>query len=720
MAISVTRTAPPSVPTNVTATAVSGFWKCYSEESGSLVDRTTEFETVGTDVEMFAADDDYVYFSTENVKYNSDTDSRITQLHFVLSQFASASIEPTFEYNTGDNTWATLAVTDGTAGFTQDGTISATVVGFPNYNVWKIGSQDGSGNEIGDGVDRRYIRIKRTVNSLATNPKISEAGLGQLSASTTYYYSVKAIKADAISSGAYVNSVNASEVSATTTGVKRTIKVSWDVDAVAPLRMVWRTPVSGDYSSSGQQTGQSNKIDTYAQNVKGQYFNEYCGSTATQNYVLDDGLLLNFVGHATMEYYAYYMSCMYRPHARGLITVSGGTSGSEADWKDVLAADKAGSWNVFKRISMDSHLSYSGHDIYSCTDEILIDCNFKDNNFTLYTDSPIKASTNSYCTFGNRYNATYGGYDKMSSFIIYGGITDDFYVYFYNCTFYACNFITAPVDGSRNYTKFPHFKDNCNLYQCYISSLSLMEKCAFDGTNIIAKDILISNPRYGLDMSSTAVPTILVEDFTIQNASSGMYILNYPSGGEFTFRGIKMVNITTPIKQYSQTYPLTLHFVNLTIIGTSTMEDSQIGPNFVVYREWEFDLKIQDKDGTAIEGASVVLTDSQSNQTSLETDSNGEIETQDVIEKKHLPGTLVNSVYSEYNADSVTNYNPYIITISKAGYQTKTINLAITEKMELVETLEKQVPMIFVDGENPVLNLSPAKAVNPDGWLGLE
>lgn len=717
MAVSVTRTTPLTAPQNVTVSAVSGFDKCYSEESGSLVDRTTEFETVGTDVEMFTADDDYVYFSTEEVKLGNSTDSRITALHFVLSQFANTSILPTFEYNTGNNSWATLAVTDGTNGFTQDGSITVTPLTCPSYTTWKVGSQDGSGNEIGDGVDRRYIRIKRTADTLTTNPKISEAGLGQLSASTTYYYSASAIKGDSVALASYVRSAVSSEVSATTTAVKRTIKVSWDVDAVAPMRTVWRTPVSGDYSYAGQQTGQSAQIDTYAQSVKGQYFDEQCGSTATKNYVLDDGLLLGFTGHATMGFYAYYMSTMYRPHPRAEITVGGGTSGTKADFDDILAADAAGGWNAFKMISMNADLGYSGHDIYSCTDILIIDDYFSDYNFTLYTDSALKTLSTSTCTFGNIYHSTYGGYDRMSSFILYGGITDDFYVAFYNSIFYACNFITAPIDGSRCYTKFPQFQDNCQLYECYIASQSSMEKCSFNGANIIAKGVTISNPRYGLDMASTAVPTISVEDFTIQNASNGMYILSYPSGGEYTFKGIKMVNITNPLKHYRQTYALTIHMLNFTIIGTSTMEDSHIGPNFVVYREWEYDLRVQDVDGNAIEGASVTFTNSLGEDTVVSTDSSGEIETQNIIDKKHLPGTLVSSTYSQYKADDVTNYNPYRIVISKEGYKDYELSMNVLEKQSLTIALEKQVLVILVDGEKPVLNLNPANATNSTGWM---
>ena len=40
-----------------------------------------------------------------------------------------------------------------------------------------------------------------------------------------------------------------------------------------------------------------------------------------------------------------------------------------------------------------------------------------------------------------------------------------------------------------------------------------------------------------------------------------------------------------------------------------------------------------------------------------------------------------------------------------------------TEVAFIESYLEKAVPLILVDGEKPVLSLSPAKAVNPDGWL---
>lgn len=720
MAITITRTAPPATPTGVTATAVNGYDKCYNMESGTLTDRTTEFITVGTDVDSFAAQNDYVYFSQIYHTYGTDRESRISKLHIVLSTFASASITPTFEYNTGNNTWATLAVTDGTAGFTQDGTITVTPATMPTMTAWKIGSQDGSGNEIGDGVDRRYIRIKRTASSLATPPQISESGVGYLTASTTYYYKIASMAYDGVMANAYNNwmrSVPCAEVSATTTAVKRSIQIDWTSTPTYPTRQVWRTPVSGDYTGASRPEYRADLMDTDAQAVNANYFNPLCADSDTRTYTVDNGLCMNFSYNSTYTYLGNFLNNWYRDYARGLITVSGGDASTKASFEDIYLADVAGGWNTFTKTLQG--VNAFRNEIYTCHDNLKIDNYFNDSFFYFFSDSCVKIVSTATATFGTRgtsYGEVYGG----GSFVFQGQRMDQNVAWdFYNSKFYASHFVQSSYYQGNTYASFPRFYDSCELYDCVIEGVGVLEACSFNGTNIIMDGLMLYQPRYGLIVASTAASTLSAKRLIIMNGGNAAIYGNWSSGTNITFRDFELRNNTVVLIQYSTSDPtITVNFVNLVIKAAATgqLDKAKIGPNWTIYDKYEFNLKVVDSTGTAISGATVTITDAEGTLLStLTTNATGDITQQDVSYRKYRPGTLFSATYHQYYPDVITEYSPHTVVISKAGYKTKTVKYTVNRKMTEVETLEKQIPtynLISGDNVKQVLNAYPTSPQN--------
>lgn len=698
MAVTVTRTAPPSTPTGVTATAVNGYDKCYNEESGTLTDRTTEFITVGTDVDSFAADDDYVYFSQEKNKYQvagTTSESRITKLHIVLSTPASASIVPTFEYNTGNNTWATLAVTDGTAGFTQDGTITVTPATMPTNGVWVIGSQDGSGNEIGDGVDRRYLRIKRTVDTLVTPPKISESGVGYLTANKTYYYKTSALKSGAIDTNptAYMRSAPCAEVSATTTAVKRSIKVQWDTDAVTPLRALWRTPISGDYNEATIREVSARYIDTYCQAVGCIVnYNPTSSYSATQNYVVDNGLPVIFAYDATATFLTYYVSYKYYDCSRGDLFVSGGTSGTPANFDDVYNADVAAGWNTFQRIIQPGTLFQTGEEIYTCHDNFKISDYFSDRWFTFIGDSAVLTnSANAVVTFGTR--GTYGDLYGGGKFVVVNPMPENHNWKFYGTQFNGTVFVAAGTNGLQTFVVFPIFDTGCKVYGCTLEGIGQLQQPTLQGTNLIVDGLNIYNARYGLQIASASFATASFNKVVIMGGT-GIYGA-WTGDTEATFRNFEFRNVTRFCVHYvNSAYPVVnLRMVNFVNIGSSSqdIEDTAlIGLYWTIYEQYEFNLKVVDSTGTAISGATVTLTDTEGTLVNtLTTNATGDITQQDITHKTYKPGTVYSVPYRQYKADIIATFSPYTITISKPGYVTKTIKYTVNRKMTEVETLEQ-------------------------------
>jgi len=121
-------------------------------------------------------------------------------------------------------------------------------------------------------------------------------------------------------------------------------------------------------------------------------------------------------------------------------------------------------------------------------------------------------------------------------------------------------------------------------------------------------------------------------------------------------------------------------------------------------------MTIQDVDGTVIEGASVLIKDTNDT-TFLDTttDASGQIAE---TELWNATGTA----YEVVGAYTWKYYNPYTITISKTGYQTKTIVYTMDKKRVEVETLEEAVKMIHPMGQSTYINLDNTNSQNKIKW----
>jgi|GEM_PF-6359311 len=692
MAVLVTRANLPAAPTGLAASAVHGWIKCYNEESGVLVDRTTEFITVANDVESFAADDDYVYFSIDST---ITADDRVAHIHIVLSQVASADILPVFEYSTGDDSWAALSVTDGTNGFTQNGSIIVNLTTFPTYQVWQVATKDGNGNTVGDGAARRYIRIKRTVDTLATPPKISECGSGILTANKTYYYKAITTKDGTFwGNSTYSRSKSApsSEFSATTTTVKRTIKI--DIDTSGNMYVVWRSPTSGDYSQSYASTA-SGKNDTTTQTVKGYYFQERCGTGGADSVLMDNGVPDKAsYSDATVELFSYYREVLYSDRERAELTVDT-TDASVATFQDIYDECQTQGWtDSLVRLHGSLVDSDFRRKVYEVNDNISIKGDFEDGGITLLLTAVIITHESNSVTFGRRAGSSpIYHYDNGVDFILTQVITYNGRFHFANTNFYSCRFIQAGILSTRIYSWFPTINDDCELYDVFYDGFSNMERPIFDGANIVLNNVRLSKTRYGLVITPSTLDTIEMTDLVVQG---GIGMQNFQpywnEGDEFTFRNFKYINVSVFLISYGQASndsQVTLNWVNPELINTSITTSK--GGQYWIYNEiYSLDLKVIDVDGNEIETANVVIKDS--NGVELfdgNTDASGDIAQQELVYKIYTGGTLFNETYRQYNPDDVTTIMPHTVTITKAGYASKTIIYTMDRKREDVETLEK-------------------------------
>ena len=684
--ISVTRTAPPDAPANVVAAADNGWQKVYSEEAGTLVDRTTEFSDAASDVQFMAADDDYVYFAVEATLYSGSTYyGRFCDIHVDLATPASVDLGLTFEYNTGNNSWATLTVVDGTAGMTQSGTITFTRASFPTTGQWKKGSQDGSGNEIGDGTDRWYVRLKRTTDTVVTPPTENEMGTGLLTANTTYYYRASSFVTDSTVYHSDRRSVACAEVNATTTTIKRSIKISWDNNAANTYYGVWRTPISGDYKYCSQYPERLSWLDTYGCQVKGRYFHEQSGNTTTQDYVVDDAFMTTFTYYAPYIFYSYYLSNSFRNYARGTILVEGGTAGAGvADFDDIYDADQTNGWNTFTKNSNPYSYKSKGWRDFTCHDNLRIIDYFADNAFTVSIDSAFETNESTSVIFG--VTGTGDKWQRGGNIIMSGCVTNNYYWYFANTTCYRVRFADDCWDlGTRLYCRMS-LGNSCELYGTNFEAYQMWENTSFDGTNIIAEDVLVSNCRYGFTIGAGAMATISATGLTIQGGT-GLYSYYWPDPTTATFSGFTFRGVGRFITDYSSTNKTrNLHMVNMTLINT-TVQSGFMTLNSLIYEDYDIALTVVDEDGVAIGTADVSVTNNVGTAVSGQTDGDGEWS--DVVcGKLYSPGTSYGA-YSQYYMDVVTDYNPFTITVSKSGYETYTGVVTIDKKTDWDIVLDK-------------------------------
>lgn len=129
-----------------------------------------------------------------------------------------------------------------------------------------------------------------------------------------------------------------------------------------------------------------------------------------------------------------------------------------------------------------------------------------------------------------------------------------------------------------------------------------------------------------------------------------------------------------------------------------------IAPYNNIYRQYEFDLTVTDKNNNPINGATVTLKDKDGNTVfTTTTDVNGQIATQ----------TVSRGYYNQANGNTLQDYSPHTLIIEKAGYQSYSKTFTLTDKTKWELKLTRTIDIIFVDGQ-PALNLDEDNSESED------
>ena len=129
----------------------------YDASGTSYTDRTTAFNSAGTDVQIFDADNDAILLASA---------AKFDEINVVLAVTASHTILPTFHFIKDDGSWVEFTPSDDTSGFTGNGTVRFDSDTLTDWGVRTINEVTGSGA----ADDYYWIKITRTRNNLVRQP----------------------------------------------------------------------------------------------------------------------------------------------------------------------------------------------------------------------------------------------------------------------------------------------------------------------------------------------------------------------------------------------------------------------------------------------------------------------------------------------------------------------------------------------------------------------
>lgn len=352
------------------------------------------------------------------------------------------------------------------------------------------------------------------------------------------------------------------------------------------------------------------------------------------------------------------------------IYIWGGTEGSEIDSLDIWAADNTGGWGQAEKDS--SNTSFTWH------------CKLfwgEDENGTAHTtwfadegvqwifasDAPqtimeLSNHTNNHFRLGEIIDVADKigdrGIDLITkratySVIVFANGSD---VELYSSRFYSDNYAS----------------------QFIIATTFKMYGCTLDGW-IYYQQSTTAPDVYGATIKSTQYGIVSYVNVGTQEnlfIHSNDYGIRLNPTSKITISDSVFRNNTKMFYSFKTTVDS-----NLTNINSDAWSFTWISPlvgGAEVYRQYTFDLTVFFNNGSQAENANVTIRNSYLDTSdSWLTYANGSIPQQ----------TYSYGHYNQTGGDTIYDYNPYNLTITKDGYQTYTTLLNITEKQELIITL---------------------------------
>lgn len=356
-------------------------------------------------------------------------------------------------------------------------------------------------------------------------------------------------------------------------------------------------------------------------------------------------------------------------------------TGAGNDFADLLAADVGGGWGVItkqgdKQYFLNCHL-YIGDGVNAddLTDDLVqVEIGAKGIGYTAKFSREWQVNEHAVFQLGNLnydgYAGDYGGrgcsfkiwtrsayrwigYTESKGTIKFYGVTFNHYGYI------MCPYITGAID----------FRD-CILtgyghpfYACGLASI--MTRCTFYGMrdvmfysgDIVINDVVIENQ-----------PRALVCGWNVHVVARRLTISD---NCDEHFRG-RSAGSAQHFSLYDCNWDEEKYYV---YAASLTYIDD--------YKS--FNLKVLDRDGVPINGATVTIEDALGGTTVLATNASGDIVEQDLHIAHYLPNGTGNGMGSAFWTK--TDYNPYTVTVEMGGYRIYISELQLIDATSLIVAL---------------------------------
>lgn len=384
------------------------------------------------------------------------------------------------------------------------------------------------------------------------------------------------------------------------------------------------------------------------------------------------------------------------------ISVSGGTEGTPAGFEDVYTAAVTGGWlNIQKYTSGTGGYGVPLYIFNGYILSIASGCVFKDTN-KIAVFQPGYISGQSDTTFGTSYWTDHLG--KSGCILVFGRFASEGVV---------------PVSGTLNLfgSVLMNNFDSQTTTNFYLTSSMLLSSSSGNFDLSTTNNAVIKDSSFPLIMRNTQLGTGINWQYPNSTIRS---IKAWAGAGGLLLRDVNAYS-------YSISQATTVIFYDCTSLSGTfslTNDGSSTTPTYI-YTHSSLALTITDDTGSAISGALVSIKDQYGNPAQAwvgtlasgsvqniadkTTDVNGEVDTFDVLHNYYI--------YVFGGADTNTTYSPFTITISKTGYQTKTMVLTMNKKREEIVVLEKVVKFITAGGDPLLWNLKATDSQNKHNWV---
>lgn len=373
------------------------------------------------------------------------------------------------------------------------------------------------------------------------------------------------------------------------------------------------------------------------------------------------------------------------------ITVVGGPYG----FIDIYIADVAGGWGVF--------FNPTATQFYTTAKIVIGDgataTSFLDSNkqvtwvFAAGASAPIFTVTAAATvTFGVLNDVATFDASQGCDFILnkpsgqhsfYAG-TSTSTLYFYSCSFTAIGGCQLVVQGLRTATNTVRIWNCLFKQQSYI--IELGATCSVYNVNV--EDVV----TFG-----AAVAGCVCTMNKVNAVKTTRYINNY-GAIDNTYSSVYGRNVGLKAVRVENNAPRKAYLINpdfdvwtFDFVGTAT-----------IYRQYTFDVRVTDQDNNPLANATVALRNNAGALIfSVLTNAAGDIVTQ----------TVSRGYYQQATGDTLQDYSPHALTITRAGNQTYHKHFTLTAKTTWEIKLAR-ISQILLDQGNPVLNIVPTDPEN--------